>query len=330
MIKSKKLAGAFCYLKTVLNLKHMKQKTIIFILLAAVFISLFFIITKNLKKAVLPVKSDKLQIVASFYPLYFFATEIGGEKADVTNIVPAGAEPHDYEPTPQDVVKMENSRLIILNGGGLETWKDNIQKNINPKKTEIVVAGESLATQFVTENGQTGLDPHIWLSPVLAQELVDKIAQSFAQVDPANKDYYNTNANALKNKLTQLDTQYRQGLNNCAKKDIITAHAAFGYLASAYDLRQVSIAGLSLDAEPSSSQLANIAKFARDNNAKYIFFESLASPKLSETIATEVGAQTLVLNPIEGLSEEDLSAGKNYLTVMQDNLTNLRTALECQ
>ena len=126
-----------------------------------------------------------------------------------------------------------------------------------------------------------------------------------------------------------MDTEYKQGLSSCEGKNIITSHAAFGYLAAAYGLNQVPIAGLSPDAEPSPRQLADIAKFAKDNQVKYIFFESLVSPKLSQTIATEVGAQTLVLNPIEGLSEEEMSHGKTYFSVMQDNLTNLRTALQC-
>ena len=275
------------------------------------------------------IPSGKLQVVASFYPLYFFSREIGGDKADVTNIVPSGAEPHDYEPTAQDMAKMESCKLIILNGGGLEAWSDSVRKNIDAKNTTIVVAGEGLTTQQVTEGGQTETDPHVWLAPRLAQKMVERIAQAFEQADPANKDYYQSNADSLKTKLGDLDAEYRRGLSTCKSKNIITSHAAFGYLATAYGLNQVPIAGLSPDAEPSPRQLADIAKFARDNNVKYIFFESLASPKLSQTIATEVGAQTLVLNPIEGLSEEEMSQGKTYFSIMQDNLTNLRTALQC-
>ena len=122
---------------------------------------------------------------------------------------------------------------------------------------------------------------------------------------------------------------YRQGLSNCAEKNIITSHAAFGYLATTYGLNQVSISGLSPDAEPSPQQLADIVKFAKDSHVKYIFFESLVSPKLSQAIANEVGAQTLVLNPIEGLSDEELAQGKDYFSIMRNNLKNLQTALQC-
>jgi len=307
----------------------MAKNVIIFCILGLIFIGLASILIKNIGQPSKTVQSSKLQVVASFYPLYFVSQQIGGDKADVTNIVPAGAEPHDYEPTAQDMAKMESSRIIILNGGGLEAWSDNIKKNINAKNTTIITAGEGLTTQLVMEDGQTGIDPHIWLVPPLAEKMVDRIAQGFEQADPINKTYYQSSSDALKNKLSDLDMAYKQGLGNCKEKNIITSHAAFGYLAATYGLNQVSIAGLSPDAEPSPSQLADIVKFAKANNVKYIFFESLVSPKLSETIATEVGAQTLVLNPIEGLSDRELAQGKNYLSVMQDNLTNLQIALEC-
>jgi zinc transport system substrate-binding protein len=299
------------------------------LVLAIAVIGLAFVLMRTAGRPSKTIPSGKLQVVASFYPLYFFSREIGGDKADVTNIVPSGAEPHDYEPTAQDMAKMESCKLIILNGGGLEAWSDSIRKNIDAKNTTLVVAGEGLTTQQVTEGGQTQTDPHVWLAPRLAQTIVERIAQAFEQVDRANKDYYQSNAIRLKIKLSDLDAEYRRGLSTCKSRNIITSHAAFGYLATAYGLNQVPIAGLSADAEPSPRQLADIARFARDNHVKYIFFESLGNPKLSQTIATEVGARTLVLNPIEGLSEEEMSQGKTYFSIMQDNLTNLRTALQC-
>lgn len=272
---------------------------------------------------------EKMSIVASFYPVYFFASEIGGDKADVMNVTPAGGEPHDYEPTAQDMARIESGKLLILNGG-VEAWAENIEQNIDPSRTIVVTAGKGLMTQQVVEEGETITDPHVWLSPLLAQQMVDKIASGFTQADPDNASYYATNAQALKAKLSDLDTAYKQGLSTCKSKNIITSHAAFGYLASTYGLNQVPITGVSPDAEPSAQELAQVAKFARDNNVKYIFFESLVSPKLSETIATEVGAQTLVLNPLEGLTDEEIAADKDYFTEMQNNLANLKTALQCQ
>ena len=300
---------------------------IIMLLLITVFLG-FFRYSKQIQKPGLA--ADKIRIVASFYPLYFLSTQIAGDKAQVTNLMPAGAEPHDYEPTAQDMAKMERSRLIILNGGGLEAWSANVKKNIDVRKTIVVTAGEGLAAETAVEGGQKSLDPHIWLDPLLFEKMAERITESLGQADPANKDYYQANLSRLKGKLDALDGDYRQGLSRCAKRNIITAHAAFGYLAKAYGLTQVPITGLSPDAEPSAQQLADIVKFVRANNVKYIFFESLASPKLSQAIATEVGAQTLVLNPLEGLSGQELASGEDYLTVMQTNLKNLETALQCQ
>lgn len=305
-----------------------RSKIIIYIILGFVFIFLLGFILANLKKPVS--QSDKIQAVASFYPLYFFSQEIGGNKADIINITPAGTEPHDYEPTAQDIARIEKSKLLILNGGGLEAWEEDIKKNLNYKRTIIVAVSEGLANLRVMERGSAITDPHIWLDPLMAKEIADKIAQGFVEVDPANKDYYLLNANALKDKLDGLDKEFKQGLSNCKDKNIITAHSAFGYLAAAYGLDQVSIAGLSPDEEPSPKQLADIVEFAKTNKVKYIFFESLVSPKLANTIANEAGVETLVLNPIEGLSKAEIDRGRNYFTEMQSNLANLKIALQCE
>lgn len=276
-----------------------------------------------------PVFSNKIQVTTSFYPLYFFTSEIGKEKTQVINITPAGSEPHDYEPTAQDIAQIERSQMLVLNGG-VEAWGDKIKDNLKGTKTDIVVAGEGLLTRQLSENGATAPDPHVWLSPKLAKVEVDKIAQSLEKIDPASTNFYQANADNLKSRLDQLDQEYAQKLKSCQSKDIITSHAAFGYLAAEFNLNQVAIAGISPDAEPSSQQLADVANFAKKNNVQYIFFESLVSPKLSQTIASEVSAKTLVLDPLEGLSDDDLKTGKNYFTVMRENLKNLQTALGCQ
>jgi zinc transport system substrate-binding protein len=274
--------------------------------------------------------NNKLQVTASFYPYYFFASQVGGNKVNVINITPPGGEPHDYEPTPQDIINIESSKLLILNGN-VEPWANKIKDLLRGKNAVILETGNGLFTQTVIdENGINSTDPHIWLSLKLAKAQVNSILDKYIQIDPQNKDYYTNNANNLLNDLNSLDMEYKTGLASCRLQDIITSHAAFGYLAADYGLKQIAIAGLSPDSEPSLKQLAEIASFAKTNNIKYIFFESLVSPKLSQTIASEVGAKTLVLNPIEGLTSMEISQGKNYLTVMQDNLKNLRLALDCK
>lgn len=262
--------------------------------------------------------SKKLHVWASFYPVYFFSSQIGGDKAEVRNITPAGAEPHDYDPSTQDIARIENGDMLVLNGS-VESWGDKMMDNLKGTKVKIVIAGEGLFTK----------DPHIWLDPALAKKGVKKITEGYIAVDPVNTAYYKDNEKKLDSQLDELDAEYKKGLQNCQSKDIVTSHGAFAYLAQAYDLNQVAISGLSPDEEPSAKQLADVANFVKKNHIKYIFFESLVSPKLSETIANEVGAKTLVLDPIEGISDDGIAQGKNYFTAAQDNLKNLQTALQC-
>ena len=283
--------------------------------------------------------NEKLQITASFYPLYFFSSQIGGDKAEVWNITPAGSEPHDYEPTIQDIVRIENSDMLVLNGI-VEAWGDRIKDNLKGKNVKILTVGDGLFTTELSEENHHHheaenhhdhemQDPHVWLNPILMKKQVERITDGYISIDPKNSDYYNENKKQADIMLDQLDADYRQGLASCQSKDIITSHTAFAYLAEEYGLNQVSISGISPEEEPSAQQLAEVANFAKQNNVKYIFFESLVSPKLSETIAGEVGAKTLVLDPLEGISDNDTKLGKNYFTIMKDNLKNLQIALQC-
>lgn len=172
-----------------------------------------------------------------------------------------------------------------------------------------------------------GLDPHVWLSPVLAQKQVAAIADAFGQADPVNKERYRANADAFVGKLKELDQAYREGLAAVKRKEFVTQHAAFGYLAKEYGLTQVPISGLSPEQEPSPAEMAEVVKFAKEHEVKTIFFETLVDPKIAETIAREVKAKTAVLNPLEGLTQEDLAKGFDYITVMKQNLEALVTAL---
>jgi zinc transport system substrate-binding protein len=268
-------------------------------------------------------------ITTSFYPLYYFTTQIVGNNTEVVNLTPAGVEPHDFEPTARDIARIEDSTLLILNGFGLESWGERVKGEVASNGTQVIEMASAVSTALSNEEGK-GFDPHIWLDPVLAKEEVQLIDNAVSGSDPAHREVYKENTNRLLQKLTQLDTEYRQGLAQCSQNSFITSHSAFGYLAREYGLEQKSIAGLSPDAEPSSRQLADLTKFAKDNQVKYIFFESLVSPKLAETLAHEVGAETLVLNPLEGLTEEEMKEGKDYFSVMRENLKNLRIALECK
>lgn len=304
----------------------MKQKFIFFLFIVIILFLGYWMFGQP-KVAVQ--RGDKLRVTTSFYPLYFFAKEIGGDYADVINITPAGAEPHEYDPSASDFAHMEKANMLVLNGG-VEPWADKVQSNLKDSDVEIVIAGKNLLTQTVEEEGETVADPHIWLDPVVAKQEIHAIVTGYKTIDSKHASYYDGSEALLNKKLDALDEAYQKILAHCAKKDFVTSHAAFGYLASRYGLRQVPIAGLSPEEEPSAKQLVEISNFVKTNRVKYIFFESLVSPKLSQTIAAEVGANTLVLDPIEGISDDDIKDGKDYFTIMQDNLKNLSTALECK
>lgn len=270
--------------------------------------------------------TKKMQVTTSFYPLYYFASVIAGDKADVYNITPAGSEPHDYEPTFADMVQLEKSKLVILNGGNFEPWTGRVVKNKTGTDSMVLLVSDGLTSLLNTPQTQ---DPHVWLSPKGAVEQVKRIAHALKKIDPKNSAYYEERMYGLLAKLESLDVQFQTGLKNCARREIVTAHAAFGHLADAYHLEQVAIAGLSPSDEPSVQDIIRITDFAKKHRVKFIFFESLVNPKFAKTLAQEVGAETLVLNPLESLTKEEIEQGKNYFTEMQKNLSHLRIALSC-
>ena len=282
-------------------------------------------------------QSGKLRVTASFYPMAEFARQIGGDRVEVATLVAPGTEPHDYDPTPRDIAAVHDSGLFIYNGAGFEPWADKISQELRANGVVVVNASEGISlstgdsgSEGAGRQGSPYYDPHVWLDPVLAAQEVDNIMKGLIEADPENRAYYEGNAEAYKNRLAALDSAFREGLADCDRRDIVTSHKAFKYLADRYGLTMAPISGLSPDEEPSPQKLAEVARFARDNNVDYIFFESLVSPKLSETIASEVGARTLVLNPLEGLTEADIAAGRDYISLQTENLDNLRLALGCK
>lgn len=289
----------------------------------------------------------KLNIVTTFYPMYEFSKQVAGDHADVTALVPAGAEPHDWEPSAKDMTQIQKADVFVYNGI-VETWTQDALASTNNDKRIVVEASSGIklaeGAEAEEEQDQAGgktqhthakdtkdaghaLDPHVWLSPALAQQEVATIEAALIKADPAHKADYEANANAYIAKLKQLDVDYRNGLANVKHKELITQHAAFGYLAKEYGLIQVPISGLSPEQEPSPEKMAQIVQLAKAHHIKTIFFETLVDPKVADTIASEIGAKTAVLNPLEGLTTDDIQHHRDYITVMQDNLKALTTAL---
>ena len=275
----------------------------------------------------------KVNVVASFYPLFEAARQVGGEKAAVSNLVPAGTEPHDFEPTPKQVASLYKATVVVFNGAGLEAWLDRVLPDLKKRGIVAVIASQVTDVLEVTDENNPSQklpDPHIWLDPVTYEHIVNAIKDAYVQVDPASKSYYEANAAAYVSQLDALDKSYQTTLAPYAKRTIVTSHNAFQYLAHRYELEVIYIAGLSPDAEPSPQQVAAITRLVKESGIKYIFFETLVSPRLAQTVAQEAGARTLVFNPVEGLTPEEIASGKDYITVMQQNLANLKTALEAE
>jgi len=292
--------------------------------------------------------ADKVNVVTTFYTLYDFAGRIGGDKVNVINLVPAGVEPHDWSPKSRDLNHMSKSQLFIYNGAGFEGWVGDFLGSLKKDSGLAVIEAskgiELLHAGHEDEHGHdegksnekddhghehdSDVDPHVWVSPKSALKMAENIKDGIVQVDPANKAYYESNYETLKKQLTELDDKFSRTLSKTAKKEIVVSHQAFGYLARDYGLTLKPIMGLSPGAEPTAQDLKEINKFVRDHQVKYIFFEELVSDKLAKTLAKDAGIETLVLNPLEGLTQEQVNAGEHYVSVMENNLQNLLKALQ--
>lgn len=264
----------------------------------------------------------RLDLVAAFYPLQFVAERVGGDRVRVTNLVRPGVEPHDLELEPKQVGAVIDADLAIYLAG--------FQPAVDEAVTEGAEAFDVAVVQPLSDSPpgaeNQGKDPHIWLDPTRLAAIGDRLAERLAELAPDHGDGFRDRARALRTGLDALDEEYRRGLANCARRDIVTSHAAFGYLAARYNLVQVPISGVSPEEEPTPQRVAEVAALARAKGVTTIFFETLVSPKVAETLAREVGARSDVLDPIEGV---DAGSGADYLSVMRANLAKLRPALDC-
>ena len=265
-------------------------------------------------------------VVATIYPLWEFARQVAGDRADVVALVPAGVEPHDWEPAPRDVSQVRRAAVFVLTGTNLDGWAEKLLADLPGRHGVVVNARGGLSV--LTVGGVT--DPHLWLDPTLARIQVQAIAGGLEQADPAGRAVYADNARAFIARLDALDVDFAAGLADCARREVVTSHAAFAYLARRYRLTQVPVMGISPEAEPSPADLAAIVRTARQLKVTHVFYETLVSPRLAETLSREIGATPLPLNPIEGVSPAEAAAGTGYLELMRANLANLRTALGCR
>jgi zinc transport system substrate-binding protein len=260
------------------------------------------------------VDDGRLFIVASFYPLQFVAGRVGGDRVTVANLVKAGAEPHDLELSPWQMVDIADADLVLYLRG--------FQPAVDAAVGEAHAFDVSHAVTPLTPN-----DPHIWLDPSRLAAVANAVGDQLSAIDPAHADGYRTRSEALQAQLHALDTEFRAGLKACVRDAIVTSHAAFGYLADRYGLRQVAITGVTPEDEPTPKRLAAAVEVAKRTKATTIFFETLVSAKVARAVADEVGARAEVLDPIEGV---EAGSGDDYFSLMRADLATLRTALGCR
>ncbi len=270
------------------------------------------------------------EVVASFYPLAAATARIGGEFVEVTNLTPPGVEPHDFELAPDDLEALGRAEVIVHLGGG---FQPALEEALGEAGEAVVLDGLDVVPtepppQEEAEEGVT-VDPHVWLDPARFATIVEAIAATLVEADPGNRDAYMDNAHAYAAELRELGGSFRSGLSNCERSTIVTAHAAFGYLADAYGLTEVSISGVSPDSEPDARRLAELRDLVVDQGVTTVFTEELVSPEVAETLAREAGVDVAMLSTIEGLTEEQRAAGEDYGSLMLANLETLRRALGC-
>jgi zinc transport system substrate-binding protein len=254
-------------------------------------------------------------VVASFYPIAYAAQRVGGDRVRVTNLTPAGAEPHDLELTPDQVDGLLDADIVFELGRGFQPAVERAAEQRDKPTVELLARGTK--------------DPHVWLDPVEMQRIVSVVKRGLTSADPKGRAVYARNAQRLVDQLGALDQRYADGLARCRRRVFVTAHEAFGYLARRFGLRQEGVAGASPDSEPDARRLGQLADLVKRTRATVVFTESLVDPRLAETLAREAGVKTETLNPLEGLTDAELGHGADYLTVMDENLAKLRAALGC-
>lgn len=285
-------------------------------------------------------RPEKPVVYASIYPLYDFTGKIGKDRIELRQVISPGTEPHGWEPTAKLMAELEKADLFIYNGIDMELWVDDVLDAIENDRLIVLRASDGIELMPLHDDdhghahghghdtGQRKYDPHVWLDPIRAKKQGENIMKALIAADPDGEGYYRANFGEFAAQIDELDQKYSTGFLNAKRKEIVVAHAAFGYLAQRYGLEQIPIAGLSPQEEPGAAKMAEIVRMVQDKEIKYVFSEVLTNSRLAEVLASEAGIKTATLNPIGGLTSEQLEAGWDYFSVMEDNLRVLKKALE--
>jgi zinc transport system substrate-binding protein len=294
-------------------------------------------------------KAAKIKLVATLFPLYDFAKNIGQDRVEVTLLLPPGVEAHSFEPKPSDIVKITQADILVYTGKFMEPWVEKLVQGINNPKLKVVDASKGIVLRPGDEDEDEhkhaaakgpakehhhdhhGVDPHIWLDFDNAAQMVATLTDSLMQVDPNRGDFYSQHAKIYQEKLRSMDNRYKTELAQCPQKVIIHAgHFTFGYPARRYHLKYVAAQGFTPDSEPTPKQLISLVKQINKYGLKHVYYEELVEPRVAKTISQETGATLLMLHGAHNISKEELAKGISFLAIMEDNLANLKTGLQCQ
>lgn len=278
----------------------------------------------------------KLRVVASFYPLYEFSKNVAGDKAEVSVFIPIGVEPHDWEPSANDILKLKESDIFVYNGVGMEPSVDKLIDSGEYNNVKFIETTKGINLIQTNDEYQkepsdhTVYDPHVWLDPILAKHQIMMIKDALITTDPDNKKYYESNANAYSSKLDELNSNIQTELSHCKKDTFMPFHDAYSYFTNRYELKTFPLSGISPESEVTAADLREFVDLIQKNEVKIIYSEELVDPKLATTLAEEAGAKVLIFSPLEGLTNQEMTNGITYLDKMNENVQNLKIGLECQ
>jgi zinc transport system substrate-binding protein len=294
------------------------KRPIALIILALIVVGGFFVLG-NLDTQDTNTDDERMIVYASSFVLEDFARQIGGDAIVLRDIRGSG-EAHAFEPSARTIAEMAQADLFFFIGLGFDPWAERVAASLSAQDVRVVRVSDGI--------DRIAADPHIWLDPVRANAMIERMRDAFIVVDGAHKESYRARADAYAAALDTLDQEFQATLATCVKNDIIVAHDAYGYLANRYGITTHAIAGYSPENEPSSRRLVDLARLAREKSITYVFSEPGESDDVAQTLAREVGAEVRTLNPIERVAASDREDA-SYIAFMQDNLATLRVALDC-